>query len=86
MSTKFWPCDLDFVFNLLIENFNLGYIFWLVGTHECFFWQDLSVGTNKFDLATVTLVFYLHIENFNDAYIFSIECFKILIFHECLLV
>jgi hypothetical protein len=41
---------------------------------ECFFWQDLSVGTNRFDLVTLTLVFDLYNENFNHVYIFWIIC------------
>jgi hypothetical protein len=40
------------MFDLLIENSNLGYIFLLVGTgaHECFLLQDILMGTEKFDL------------------------------------
>ena len=30
-----------------------------------FLWQDLSVSTKMFDLATLTLTFNLHFENFN---------------------
>jgi hypothetical protein len=47
----------------------------------CFFWQDLYVGTNRFDL--VTLVFDLYIQNFSHAYIFWMVCTWTLIFHMC---
>jgi hypothetical protein len=32
--------------------------------HECSLKQDLPMGTNRYDLVTLTLVFNLHIENF----------------------
>jgi hypothetical protein len=39
--------------------------------HVCLFRQDLSVGTNRFDLVTLTLVFDRHNEHFNHACIFQ---------------
>jgi hypothetical protein len=42
-----WTCELDqlihkFLLNGMYLNFDIS--------HECFFWQDLSMGFNKFDL------------------------------------
>jgi hypothetical protein len=93
------PCDKTFplvekndlntstlVFDILIENINLGYIFWLVGTRVLTF--DIRVlcgrpscGYQKFDLVTLTLVFDLHVENFSLVYIFRIVWTRTLIFH-----
>jgi hypothetical protein len=44
-------------------------------------WQDLSMGTNSFDLVTITLVLDLLIENFNLGYIFWMVDTMNLTFH-----
>jgi hypothetical protein len=56
VGTKNDLVTLTLLFDLLIKNINLGYIFWMVCTRTLifiwvfFFWQDLSMGTNRFDL------------------------------------
>jgi hypothetical protein len=58
------PCDkiptdftLTLVFDLLIENFNLDYIFWLVGTRTLTFHLDVCCDkTHRIDLVTLTFV------------------------------
>jgi hypothetical protein len=78
-TTFTWVPNIDLVtlilvLDQLIYNFNLGYIFKMYALglwyYECFFWQDLSIGIERFDLVILTLVFDLHIEDFNHAYIF----------------
>jgi hypothetical protein len=81
---KFWPCKLD----LLIKNFNLGHIFWLV-TKVLGLWHftwvfvvtTLFMGTKIFDLITLTLVLDLLIKNFNHGYNFWIISIRVLTFH-----
>jgi hypothetical protein len=41
---RFDPVTLSFVFNLLIDNFNLGYIFWLASTGTLIFYMSVSFG------------------------------------------
>jgi hypothetical protein len=40
-------------------------------SHECSLWQDLSMGTKKFDHVTLTLMFDPLIKNFNLAITFK---------------
>jgi hypothetical protein len=52
------------MFDLLVKNYNLGYIFWIVCTrsliYEYLLWQDLSIGIHIFFyLVTLTLMFDL---------------------------
>jgi hypothetical protein len=66
---------LTLVIDLHIENFNLGYIFWLVGTraltfHMSVHCEDIFKCTHIFDLVTLTLVLDLLIKNFNIGYNF----------------
>jgi hypothetical protein len=46
---KIWPCDFDLqlVFDLRIENFYLGHIFWIVCTRTLIFYMSVSV-TKRF--------------------------------------
>jgi hypothetical protein len=69
------PKFLTLVFDLLNENFNLQWLYLLIGrywgfdiSHDCSLWQDLSIGTKIFDLVTWTLMFDLLIKNFNLGY------------------
>jgi hypothetical protein len=54
------------VFDLLLENFYIGFIFWMVCTrtlmfHECSLleWEDLSMGTNNYDLMNLVFDYFL---------------------------
>jgi hypothetical protein len=65
---RFYLVTLTFMFDLLTENFNLGCIFWMVGTNWglwYFTWvmNDPTTDPNRFDLVTSTLMFDLYIEN-----------------------
>jgi hypothetical protein len=77
---KIYLVTLILVFELLIKNFKLGFIIWMVCTWALIFHMRVfSVGTNRFDL--VTLVFDLHFQTFNPAYsIYWIVCTTTLIF------
>jgi hypothetical protein len=75
-----WPCDFD----LLIENFHLGYIFWLVGTRALTFYMSAicdKIFSRVQKKLTLTLVFHLLIKNFNLGYIFWMVHTRTLIFH-----
>jgi hypothetical protein len=76
MGTKIFDLvTLIVVFYLLIENFNLGYIFWLVDTRALTF--HMSVPFDKTfswvpKNVTLTHVFVVLIKNFNLGYKFWI--------------
>jgi hypothetical protein len=81
---------LTLVFGLLIENLNLGYIFWMIGTMALTFNINIScnktflwVHVPKIDLVTLIFVFDLYIENFKPVFIVWMLCTKTLIFHMC---
>jgi hypothetical protein len=50
-------------------------------SHDCFLWQILLVGINRFDLVTLTFMFDLHTENFNLGCIFWMVYTRTLIFY-----
>jgi hypothetical protein len=76
MGTKiFHLLNLILVFDLLIEYFNFGYIFWMEGTRALTFHMNIPCNktfswVQKFVLVTLTMVLDLFIENFNLGYIF----------------
>jgi hypothetical protein len=78
---------LILVFDLLIENFNIRYIFWLVGTRALTFKRSVPCDKTfpwvpkKIDFVTLTLVFDLPIKNFNLGYNFWMASTRALIFH-----
>jgi hypothetical protein len=83
---KFDLVTLSLVFDLLIENFNLGYIFWLVGTRALTFHTSVCCyKTLPWVLKNMALwpwcKFDLHIENFNFGYSFWIVCTRTWTFH-----
>jgi hypothetical protein len=61
---------LTLEFDLLLKNFNIGHITWIVSdrafifSFEDFLWQDLCIGTFIFDLMTLTLEFDLLLKTF----------------------
>jgi hypothetical protein len=76
MGTKIFDLvTLTLLLDLLIENFNLGYIFWLVGIRALTFQMSVPCDKTypwvwKVDLLTFVLVFDLLIKNFNLGYNF----------------
>jgi hypothetical protein len=78
---------LTLMFDHLIENFNLVYIFWFVGIYEIWHFTCVFLvtrpysGYQKFDLVTFTLVCDLLIKNFNLGYNFWMASTRALIFH-----
>jgi hypothetical protein len=66
-------------FDLVLKNFNLGYIFEPNVLDIDALWRDLSFGTKTFDL--VTFNFDLVLKNFNLRYIFWTMGDRILIIH-----
>jgi hypothetical protein len=65
---KFYLVILTLIFDLLIKNFSLGYIFWMVCTTTLIFHMSIPCNKifvrvqKKIDLVTLTLVFYLLFE------------------------
>jgi hypothetical protein len=77
---------LTLEFDLLIKNFNFGYIFWMVSIRVLTFhinipYNKIFLWVPKNDLVTLTFVFYLLFKNFNLGYIFWMVFTRNLIFH-----
>jgi hypothetical protein len=73
-----WPWCVTYLLKTLTIPLSFE---WHVLSFECSLWQDLSMGTNRFDFVTLTLVFDLFIQNLSHGYNFWMVCTKTLIFH-----
>ena len=72
------------MFDLLIQNFNLGYIFWMVSTRALAFHISDPYDKNFMQVPkelTLTLVFDLLVKNFNLGCNFWMVSTRALIFH-----
>ena len=80
---------LTLKFDLLLTNFNLSNSFLTRKVRAfifnmyipCELWQDLSMGTNIFDLVTLTLKFDVLLNNFNLSNRFLTRRVRAFIFH-----
>jgi hypothetical protein len=76
-----WPWYLTYIMKTLTTPISCNSIFYDFNISlKCFLWQILLVGTNRFDLVTLTFMFDLFTENFNLSCIFWMD-FDIS--HEC---